>query len=567
MEFLDYYAKNLTYIRSHAAAFAKEYPKIASRLDLSQFECEDPFIERLLEGTAFLAAKVEQQIDLGFPKMLESLLFSLSSRAMYPTPSVAIAKITPDYSSDCIFDSNDMFEFNTSVDSICKYTPLWSGCMSAFEVNDAKYISDDEFASAISIKLDSYSNNHNSDFLDFYISATDSDASLIISSLMTQTAEILIKTSNGITKVENFNFSLNALNKEIRSQRYFNAIFGLLNLQEYFAYPNLFRFIRLSTPKVILNGNLEIIIILNKKQNIFKNIINNQTFNLNVLPLINIFKMRSDRQYMQLSTEYCILADMTNARDYEVYDVLNVDFYNSENKKLFSAKPFYYTDDEITDKYEYFVLYRKDKNIADNKRSNYLGQDVFVSFSGNKHKDSSVKQIGADILCTNRDLPLFLKDMDNGTGKNVKNIRLIQTPSRPRKSIINKDDWKKLSHIMLNLSSILWSNVSLKIIKDIVKSYSILSEEESERICDSILEIKSVQKTFRFLENHSIFYEQGWSLDVKFSERKIQDIGYFPLACALWSFLQSLNPINSHLQMNLFTEEQGFITKWTTLKE
>ena len=38
--------------------FAKEFPKIAARLGMEGFECADPYVERLLEGFAFLAAIV-----------------------------------------------------------------------------------------------------------------------------------------------------------------------------------------------------------------------------------------------------------------------------------------------------------------------------------------------------------------------------------------------------------------------------------------------------------------------------------------------------------------------------
>lgn len=75
-DFLDYYSDNLSFIRKLGAEFAREYPKIASRLDLSSLECQDPFIERLLEGTAFLSARVEKKLDDGSYRFLENLLSS-----------------------------------------------------------------------------------------------------------------------------------------------------------------------------------------------------------------------------------------------------------------------------------------------------------------------------------------------------------------------------------------------------------------------------------------------------------------------------------------------------------
>ena len=65
-EFLDYYSSNLSFLRKSSAEFASEFPKIASRLDISGLECLDPFVERLLEGTAFLSARVEKKLDDGY---------------------------------------------------------------------------------------------------------------------------------------------------------------------------------------------------------------------------------------------------------------------------------------------------------------------------------------------------------------------------------------------------------------------------------------------------------------------------------------------------------------------
>ena len=95
--FLDYYRANLHYIRSSAKDFAAEFPKIASRLEISAFDCEDPYIERLLEGTAFLAAKVDERISRGFPRMLESVVSAISPKSLFPNPSFGVV--------DCNFDS------------------------------------------------------------------------------------------------------------------------------------------------------------------------------------------------------------------------------------------------------------------------------------------------------------------------------------------------------------------------------------------------------------------------------------------------------------------------------
>ena len=59
---LDYYNSELHYIREMGADFAKRYPKIAGRLGLDGFKCDDPYVERLLEGFSFLAARIQYKL-------------------------------------------------------------------------------------------------------------------------------------------------------------------------------------------------------------------------------------------------------------------------------------------------------------------------------------------------------------------------------------------------------------------------------------------------------------------------------------------------------------------------
>lgn len=99
-DFLSYYRENLQHLRESSAEFAEAFPKIAARLELDGVECRDPFVERLLEGTAFLAARVEKRLDDGYPRLIESILSALAPGALAPEPSGAVARLLPIGSDD-----------------------------------------------------------------------------------------------------------------------------------------------------------------------------------------------------------------------------------------------------------------------------------------------------------------------------------------------------------------------------------------------------------------------------------------------------------------------------------
>ena len=66
---LRYYNQELRYLREMGGEFAREFPKIAGRLGIEGLEVSDPYVERLMEGCAFLAARVQLKQDAEFPEL------------------------------------------------------------------------------------------------------------------------------------------------------------------------------------------------------------------------------------------------------------------------------------------------------------------------------------------------------------------------------------------------------------------------------------------------------------------------------------------------------------------
>ena len=71
---LQYYNLELQHLREMGAEFAAHFPKIAARLGMHGLEVDDPYVERLLEGVSFLAARVQLKLDAEFPRFTQALL-------------------------------------------------------------------------------------------------------------------------------------------------------------------------------------------------------------------------------------------------------------------------------------------------------------------------------------------------------------------------------------------------------------------------------------------------------------------------------------------------------------
>jgi len=92
-ELLRYYNKELSFIRNMGAEFAKNYPKLAGRLKLSEENIEDPHVSRLIEAFSLLTAQVRQKLDDSFPELTDALLGQLYPDYQAPIPSMSVIKM------------------------------------------------------------------------------------------------------------------------------------------------------------------------------------------------------------------------------------------------------------------------------------------------------------------------------------------------------------------------------------------------------------------------------------------------------------------------------------------
>src|SRR3954454_18605520 len=103
-EFLDLYNRELLLLQEQAREFAEEYPGIAERLGGLVAERTDPMIVGLLEGAAFLAARVQLKLKHEFPEFTANLLEQLVPNYLAPTPSVMLVTARPPYADPALRD-------------------------------------------------------------------------------------------------------------------------------------------------------------------------------------------------------------------------------------------------------------------------------------------------------------------------------------------------------------------------------------------------------------------------------------------------------------------------------
>ena len=93
-DILEYYRRELSYLRAQGEDFAFRHPKVAQRLSLSGGESADPDTERLIEAFAFLSARVHRDLDRGFPQVAGALLENLCPSLTQPVPSMTVVQMS-----------------------------------------------------------------------------------------------------------------------------------------------------------------------------------------------------------------------------------------------------------------------------------------------------------------------------------------------------------------------------------------------------------------------------------------------------------------------------------------
>ncbi|WP_404365724.1 type VI secretion system baseplate subunit TssF [Marinobacter sp.] len=140
-ELLQYYNRELAYLRRQGAEFAQAYPKVAGRLRISEESVEDPHVSRLLEGVAFMTAQIRQRLDGHFPELTDILMGTLYPDYQAPIPSMTVLQLEPSASQTHSARLKDNQGFDTSVERMpnCEFHASGEHHLAPISVTGARF--------------------------------------------------------------------------------------------------------------------------------------------------------------------------------------------------------------------------------------------------------------------------------------------------------------------------------------------------------------------------------------------------------------------------------------------
>jgi type VI secretion system protein ImpG len=611
---LRYYNEELRHLREMGAEFAREYPKIAGRLGMDGLEVADPYVERLLEGFAFLAARVQLKVDAEFPRFTQHLLERVFPHYLAPTPSMLVARFQPDFSEGDLVEGPTVPR-HTVLRSLlgkgeqtpCVYRTAHEVTLWPLEIAEAEYLGTAAAVTALGvpgmnglragIRLrlrtmgEAGFDQLPLDKLALYLRGTDALPMHLYEQLHGNALGVVVLPTerpagwHGIlprSSVRQIGFDDDQALLPYGAR----SFQGYRLLAEYFAFPQRYLFVELSGLRAGLSRcqsrEVDLIVPLNISDPLLEHGLDRDNFALFCTPAINLFPKRADRIHLsERYAEHHLVVDRTRPMDFEVYGVTEMTGHGvtADEEQLFL--PFYAASDigAMRRHTAYYVLRREPRLISSKARrfgprSSYIGSEVFISLvdAAQAPYSSNLRQLGVGTLCTNRDLPLHMSlgqgqtDFTLEAGAPVTAVRCLSGPTKPRASAAEREiAWRLISHLTLNYLSLADNDTQqgAAALRELLKLYSTPGDAAlRKQIEDGVRSISARPVTRRMPIPGPIAFGRGLEITLKLDEAAFEGAGAFLLGAVLERFLARYVSINTFTQTLVRTEGRGEIMRW-----
>ena len=604
------YEEELRHVREVGAEFAREFPKVAARLGMESTEVADPYVERLIEGFAFIAARIRLKLDAEFPRFTQQLLNIVFPHYLAPTPAIGVVELKPRM-RDVQPDIGLVVPRGTAIrasaargeTTSCEFRTAHALTIWPLTIASARYFSvapdlplnritvAAPIRSGVRIALASAIESplavDQCDALDLYIKAPDTVAYRLYEQIVGQTLGALVVDEGGVIleqlPAENI-VATGFADDEALLPADPRTFSGFRILREYFALPQRLLFFRITGLRKAFaraRGNrCEIVLLSRHADQSLEASVNADCFSLSATPVINLFEKRADRvPVSDAMFEHQLVVDRSRAQDFEVFQVKQLQGIVSDQKESIEFLPFYagFDSHSRSGHSAFFTTRREPTGLSERQlrqgtRTGYVGSEVFLSIVDTKDAPYALKleQLAPEVLATNRDLPLLLPMGDLirlqcETVGGLESIALLAGFSRPRPSIAEAEQpWRLISHLGLNYLSLFDAaqGSSAEAMKALLRLYCQLGDQSAERQIESIRRIDTKPIVRRLPIDGPIAFGRGLEVSLHVDETGFAGASAFLFASMLERVIAQHVGVNTFAQTVLRTDNRGEVKKW-----
>jgi type VI secretion system protein ImpG len=621
---LELYNTELRHLRETAAEFGHDFPKIAGRLalDLDGKEfCPDPHVERLLEGFAFLAARVHLKLDAEFPRFTQGLLETLYPDYLCPIPSMAIVKFEPEMAESALAAGFPIrrgtilrSQLGKGERTACTFTTAHDVRLLPLAIAEARFFVRDlaelnlprNLGAKAALRLRLHKTVPNpfreiqADPLIFHIRGADELPGEIYEQFFAHKLCLVIQ-SPADRKTCSTPLSADCIRRVgfTREQAVLppspHGFEGYRLLREYFAFPQRFLFFELAGFQAALaqatGDEVDLVIVFRQADTRLEGRVDQSCFDLFCTPVVNLFEKSLERILItDRSAEFHILPDRNRPLDFEIYQINCVTGYGETPDQEHQFVPFYRARDTDLETTSFYTVHRVPRLFSDRermtgRRSSYAGTDAYLSIVDGDMAPfrPDLRQLGIRALCTNRHLSIQMAknvgrtDFDMELSAPVVAIRILEGPTLPRPSLVlagqdpNKPQvasgrfaWRLISHLSLNYLSLLDSSAEsgAEALRDILKLYAAPGDRQTLKQIDGLRSVRYQPIVRRVKTPGPITFARGLEVTVVFDETAFEGQGVFVLGAVLEQFFGRYVSLNSFTETVVATQQRREIMRW-----
>lgn len=592
-DLIQYYQRELAFLRGSAGAFADAHPKIASRLRLTRESVEDPHIGRLIESVAFMNARLRHKIDDEFPELSDALLLTLYPHLVQPVPSFFVARLEPSPE----LDKPTLIRKGTTIltelvgGEPCRYRLCWDTTLLPVRLRSAAMGGLPLDAPALGLpqakgvlRLSFAATSPDVDLaglgidqLRLFIRSDARRAQILVEQLGVNLLGIGVGTGPDDpravllppTALRLMGFDPGELllpQSEVASLAY-------AAVQEHFSYPQKHLFFEVSglaARTLDLKGStLDLFLYFDQLSPELERVVRADDFELYATPALNLFEMDAEPIPIDhTSIEYRIVPDARREDAIEVHSVIEATLQDSTGERR--EAPALYSLDRPSGRMGRFFH-------GTARRSSFGpggGDDVFLSVADldGALLDDDATVASTRILATNRDLPTRLPF---GGGRPALSL-LDQLPGLAAVSAITKPTptrrparrraavWKLVGQLSLNHLSLVGGARGAQALREVLALYDLSDTPESAHLRERLVGVAAAPGVARMrLKGHTALCA-GVDVTLEIDDDRLSGSGAFLLCAVVERFLATACALNSFVRTSAkLRREPGVWKTWT----
>ncbi|MBX3436478.1 MAG: type VI secretion system baseplate subunit TssF [Planctomycetaceae bacterium] len=609
-QMLDYYNRELQYLREMGREFAQRYPKVGRRLGLNSGECSDPHVERLLEGVAFLSARVHLKIDSEFPTFVDGLVDLVAPHLTSPTPSAMIARFEPDDDQGSLSAGlsvprgTSLRTAVTGARTLCEFRTTRELLLWPLKLLGANYRSQQSPASSqipgfgsagcclelpCRVTAGLRANALQMDTLPLQLNGDAGHAGRLYELLLSGRTRVLLRDDGDPKSVIpvpdaalvpcGFSDAESLFPEDPRVSR------GHRLLAEYFLLPQKFRAFEIrglqSALQQLDTDRFSILLLCEREDPLLERRVTAQDFVAFCTPAINLFRKRADRLPVRATRqEFHVLPDRSRPTDFEIWRMIQVTGFTGAQGDPLPFVPAHGTQPQDFGEFGLYTQERRPRvPSAELRRDPFtedqdLGTGVFLTLTrpGGGPVTADLRQLSISTYCTNRRLAARLSagaEFGVEIALPVKRITAVAGPTPPREPLVfggRMAAWKFLSHLSLNYLSLLddskGTGTGRAALGELLSLYVSPNDRAARREIDGLMEVRARPVVGRLPLPGPLVYGRGLSIDLRCDEDSFCGGRAFLFATVLERFLAEYVTINSFTQTTLHTQ-RGEIYRWS----